>query len=287
MTDNPLVRIRQMRKKDIEEAICLSMAEGWNQTEKDWKLLLEGPDNVCLAAEYENTLAGTATALCHSGKIAWIGMVLVDKRLRGQGIGRKLLLDIIKKLRNVESIKLDATPAGLPLYEHIGFIEEYKIIRMICPGSGDFYYQYPDGVPLHTEPEILPEILKLDTTVFGVDRTYLLNSIYKNYPLKAFHVRQNYNLNGYIFGRDGSRFHYLGPVSAVSVETARALIAKAMEILNHQPIAIDVLEDKEALISWLESIGYVRQRNFVRMYLKGNFPGKIENQYLISGPEFG
>ena len=276
-----------MRKNDLEEAICLSMGEGWNQTEKDWKLLLDGPRNICLVAEYENKIAGTATALCHSEKLAWIGMVLVDKTLRGQGIGRMLLLDTIKKLSHIQSVKLDATPSGLQLYQQLGFTEEYMIIRMICPTSNDFYYKYPGGVPVHTDPEILPDVLEFDKSNFGTDRTYLLSAIYRNFPFKAFHLKQNNTLNGYIFGRDGSRFHYIGPVSAISVDTAKTLIAKAMELLNHQPVALDILEDKEILINWLESIGFVKQRYFVRMYLKENFPGTIENQFLISGPEFG
>ena len=32
-------------------------------------------------------------------------------------------------LKHVESVKLDATPAGEPLYRKLGFIEEHKIIQ--------------------------------------------------------------------------------------------------------------------------------------------------------------
>ena len=53
------------------------------------------------------------------------------------------------------------------------------------------------------------------------------------------------------------------------------------------PVGLDVPEDREDLIKWLESVGFVKQRHFVRMYLNDNpFPG-TRNQYLISGPEFG
>lgn len=288
MPENSAFRIRPMRKNDLEEAICLSGGEGWNQTEKDWKLLLEGPMNTCIVAEYANKLAGTATALSHSDKIAWIGMVLVDKELRGQGIGKALLLSMIEKLTHLESIKLDATPAGLPLYQSLGFQEEYRIIRLISPSFSDFYYKYPDGEPVHMDAEGMAAVLDLDKTIFGTDRSYLLKTLYQNYPVKAFLRKQDQKIDGYIFGRDGIRFNYLGPVSALSSDSARSLIAKALMILNNQPVALDILEDKEDLLKWLESIGFVRQRHFVRMYLKGNpYPGIKENQYLISGPEFG
>jgi len=49
-----------------------------------------------------------------------------------------------------------------------------------------------------------------------------------------------------------------------------------------------VLSEKEDLISWLHSIGFTMQRHFVRMYKKENlFPGIVNKQYLICGPEFG
>jgi GNAT superfamily N-acetyltransferase len=284
----PLFRIRQMTKNDLEEAICLSAGEGWNQTEKDWHLLLDGPHNICIVADDGTKVAGTATALCYANEVAWIGMVLVDKALRGQGIGRMLLIDIIEKLKHIDSIKLDATPAGLPLYQSLGFIEEYNIIRMISPAFHDFYFKYPNGEPLHIDADGLTEVLDLDKNIFGADRTYLLRTLYQNYPLKALQLRHNNLPDGYIFGRDGLRFNYIGPVSAQTTDSAKALIAKALIIHNNQPVALDILEDKGELIRWLESIGFIRQRHFVRMYLKNNsHAGKVENQFLISGPEFG
>ncbi len=33
--------VRPMELSDISDAMKLSVAEGWNQTEKDWKLFIE------------------------------------------------------------------------------------------------------------------------------------------------------------------------------------------------------------------------------------------------------
>ena len=43
--------IRHIQLSDIDGAMRLSNAEGLNQTEKDWKLLTENPQNVCMIAE--------------------------------------------------------------------------------------------------------------------------------------------------------------------------------------------------------------------------------------------
>jgi hypothetical protein len=140
--------------------------------------------------------------------------------------------------------------------------------------------------PVH--PEDLDQIIKFDKAIFGADRTYLLKTILQNNPGKAFLLKQKGRISGYIMGRIGVRSDYIGPVFAITTNDAEALLSEALKSLNNQPVTLDVHEDKIELIRWLESIGFIRQRQFVRMYLKNNpYPGQVENQYLIIGPEFG
>ncbi len=288
MAENKSILIRQMMPEDLDQALDLSVTEGWNQTMKDWRLLLDNPLNVCIVAEKDNRVAGTATALNHGNRVAWIGMVLVDKLLRGQGAGKMLLESIIERLNDVPSVKLDATPAGEPLYRKLGFADEYKIFRMTCNN----HLFKPENFSTHgllpVTKDSLADILALDRIAFGTDRSYLLENLLTHYPEKAYQVKTSGKTEGFILGRDGSRFNYIGPVIASSTEEARDLISKVLGSLNSQPIALDVTEDKTDLIRWLESIGFIKQRHFIRMYLKSNhWPGRKENQYLISGPEFG
>jgi ribosomal protein S18 acetylase RimI-like enzyme len=288
MPDNFTFKIRPMISDDLNQAISLSDSEGWNQTENDWKFLLENSGNICIVAVSNDKVIGTATALNHSNKIAWIGMVLVDKSFRGQGIGKMLLTNIIGSLKHVDSIKLDATPAGLPLYQKLGFIDEYKICRMINPSLHGFKIQTFSYEPVNIDPESFSDVLKLDEMTFGTARTYLLQALLNNYPAKSFLVNRNKKLEGYVFGRNGARFNYIGPLVSLSEDSARILVLKALESLNNQPVALDVHENKEELSKWLETLGFVKQRQFVRMYLKSNSNcGLTKYQYLISGPEFG
>jgi GNAT superfamily N-acetyltransferase len=277
-----------MLQRDLKEAISLGFSEGWNQTEMDWMLMLDNPLNICIVAEHNNKIAGTATAFCYDSNVAWIGMVLVDKSLRGQGAGKMLLKYLIENLQHIESVKLDATPAGQPLYANLGFIEEYKIFRMTNTSVTEFTPVPVLNETTKTEYQNLPEIIEKDKDAFGTDRSYLLNRLFKNFPQKAFVVRINQDVDGYIFGRDGARFHYIGPVYCSDTSIAISLISRTLQSLKDQSVALDVPEDKEELISWLESVGFVKQRHFVRMYLKSNrFKGLPAKQYLISGPEFG
>ncbi len=86
------ITIREIQLNDLDGAMRLSTEQGWNQTETDWKLIIENPLNACLLAEYHGEIIGTTAAMNYSNDVAWINMVLVDKRYRGHGIS-KILLD--------------------------------------------------------------------------------------------------------------------------------------------------------------------------------------------------
>ena len=288
MPEKSSFTIRPMSHGDLDPAFNLSRNEGWNQTVKDWSLLLNCPDSVCIVAEMDNKLVGTATALKYENRIAWIGMVLVDKSLRGLGAGKLLLKHILDRLQDVESVKLDATPAGEPLYRKLGFIGEHLIIRMTCEALNQITEKIDLHDPEQIKEENFQEVLKLDRAIFGADRSYLLMNLLNNFPAKAFYLKKGNNPDGFVLGRDGIKYHYIGPVCALSNISARHLMLKTLEYLNNQPVAVDVLEDKKDFILWLESIGFVKQRQFLRMYLNRNpYPGMIDTQYLISGPEYG
>ena len=135
---------------------------------------------------------------------------------------------------------------------------------MTNTSPGEIIVKNPNCEVTPLDSGIFPEVLKLDHKFFGTDRSYLLRSLSQNHPGKSFVLRRNNRLDGYIFGRDGIKYNYIGPVNAFSDKSARILIEKALESMHNKPVALDILADKEDLIKWLESIGFVKQRHFIR-----------------------
>ena len=280
--------IRNIREADLEGAMKLSAAAGWNQTEKDWRLLIDNVDNVCLLAESGGKVIGTTTAINYANEIAWIGMVLVDKEYQGQGISKSLLTDIFKRLEHVKSIKLDATPQGQPVYKKLDFTDEYPIVRLTNNSVKNLMPVDDDIIPGRVELHHRGEIIELDEFIFGANRKQLITSMLNEYPAKAWLLKRNNHITGFALGRDGSKYHQVGPVIASTTNEAKLLIIKSLEALTGQPAVVDVLEDKKDLINWLYSIGFIRQRHFTRMYKKENLLPEISSkQFLIAGPEFG
>ncbi len=110
------MKLRKMQLSDMDGLMRLKDAEGWNQLEKDWALLISYKESVNLVAVVDDRIIGTVTAMNYANTVAWIGMMLVDRDYRGRGISKLLMLDAIDKLKKCKSIKLDATPAGRPVY---------------------------------------------------------------------------------------------------------------------------------------------------------------------------
>src|SRR5881396_2713844 len=255
-------KIRSMRLDDIEYALTLSNAEGWNQTEKDWRLFIRSSQNVCMLAECNKKIIGTTTAINYSNQIGWIGMVLVAKEYRGQGVSKSLLTDILKKLESFKSIKLDATPEGQRVYKKFDFKDEYLIARMVTTSMKNLSSDEDDILPEPIQLKHIEEIIALDEFVFGANRKRLIESLIKEYPHKAWLLQRNNSIAGFALGREGNKYHQVGPVFASNIGDVKILIKKALKELTSEPIVMDVLSEKEDLINWLMSIGFTMQRYF-------------------------
>ena len=206
---------------DMDSLMKLKNVEGWNQLEKDWALLINYKESINLVAVLDDLIVGTITAINYANTVAWIGMMLVDRDYRGRGISKLLLIDAINKLKKCKSIKLDATPAGRPVYLKLGFVDEYTLFRMTNPSVSKISLS---DISVETEqvmPADISEVAEFDQKVFGADRTELIRALYESYPELAWLIRENGRITGFCLGRLGQNFTQIGPVYASSVQGAK------------------------------------------------------------------
>ncbi|MEN8156263.1 MAG: GNAT family N-acetyltransferase [Bacteroidota bacterium] len=285
--ENGSVVVRKMTLSDMPGLMRLKNEEGWNQTEQDWELLVNYKEAVNLVALLDQKIVGTVTGINYAGKVAWIGMMLIDRDYRGRGLSKPLLNGAIAGLENCESIKLDATPAGLPVYRKINFVEEYEICRMTHPAVNGMAMG-ERITPVQATAADMMDIAQLDEQVFGASRENMLSYLFHNSPELSWVLKEGDEISGFCMGRRGVNYTQVGPLFAYSDEGAKALMAAAVSRLSGKAVVLDILADKSALMEWLKQNGFETQRSFVRMYLDNNpHPGVIGRQYLISGPELG
>ena len=199
--------IRTMRDTDIPLGMRLKAQAGWNQTPADWQRYLALQPDGCFVAEDAGGPAGTLTT-CLFPEEAWIAMVLVDERRRGQGIATALLTHALAFLdaRRVASVRLDATPQGQPIYERLGFVAEYPLARYI-----GIVAPAPAAVAVQAyRTEHLDALLRLDRQLLGIDRGKLLRRLLEEEPAQGRIVLRAHSPAGYLMARRGALAWHLG-----------------------------------------------------------------------------
>lgn len=286
MIENQL-QIRKMRLLDMPHLMRLKDDERWNQTEEDWQFLIQGQDNVNLVLEQESKVIGSITGLNYDNQVLWIGMMLIDKHFRGNGHSKLLLKTIINRSKHCQSIKLDATPAGLPVYKTLGFSAEAKLRRYINSKVKQKKVSARLNLRSTTHND-LPAIVQMDKELFGVNRKRLFTFLFEDSPELAKVIIEDGKVLGFCLGRKGQQFTQIGPLGAMSEEIVKALIDTCLDQLTGKAVVVDVLADNEGIKKYLEERGFSVQRSLERMYLHHNPNlGYSNNYYLIAGPEFG
>jgi GNAT superfamily N-acetyltransferase len=262
------VTIRTMTHADILEGLRLCRASNWNQLEEDWRFFLD--HGGASLAEQEGAVVGSVGWLPFGADFAWLSMMLVDPAARRGGIGSRLMEAALAALSGAH-VRLDATPAGEPMYRKFGFVDEYRLMRMKVEGGG---VETADVRPIETAD--LPALLARDREVFGADRRALLADLHRRAPDLAWIGR-----GAYCFGRPGHLFPQIGPVVAEDAAGARAVVQQCLANHEGRTFVIDVPEREDGLSGEV-------LRPFLRMALgKARVHGRSEQVFAITGPEFG
>jgi GNAT superfamily N-acetyltransferase len=281
------MQLRVMTAQDILGGLRLNTIVGWNQTGADWTRFLTASPNGCFVMDDDGKIVGTAATLSYENRFAWIGMVLVDPSYRNRGIGTSLLQRTIEYLDDagIPTLKLDATPAGKPLYEKLGFISEYEIDRWILKRS---VAVPPSKKAPRLSPEHISDIFEHDLQAFGADRASLLSSLKDDAPDLTLIAQNDGQLMGYAFGRRGLFADHLGPWMSRVADTAKTLLDEFLMRSSRETIIVDALRSNPAAGELLRERGFSPVRLLTRMYRgPNNSPGKPESLCAILGPEFG
>jgi len=281
----PPIDIRLLFESDIPAAMRLKEAAGWNQTEGDWRRLLTLEPNGCFAALKNGRLVGTTTTTTYKDDLAWIGMVLVDPQNRRQGIASKLMTTALNYLKGkVATVKLDATPQGKLVYEKYGF----EVQSLVERWSGQVKSA---SLGRNDEPlsdDLRRELLALDQSVFGTDRSKLIDCLIDDSLFTPVLKRSaDGELSGYALARPGTKTNYVGPIVATQADQIESLLDQILVELNGSRVYIDLNTECAASARLLKDRGFVKERDLIRMTAGGR--GRKTSPFIvaIAGPEIG
>ncbi len=258
-----------MQESDLPAADELRRLAGWNQLIEDWRRLLRLEPEGCFVAVEGSAVAGTVTTTCYERVLAWIGMMLVHPEQRRKGVGTMLMQTALDHLRvaGVQCIRLDATPAGRPLYEKLGFVEEWDLRRWqraTAPEPPE--PQEACSVTRLLRPDDWAEIERLDTVAFGTARLDLLCSLAES-SISAMVIPAGKGLRGYGLLRPGRNADYLGPLACGSSEDCLALSTALLRSAHDRPVFWDIPDLNAVARETAERLGFSPVRPLTRMRL--------------------
>ena len=276
MTDSRGVVTRKLTASDIPCAVEFSAEAGWNQTAEDWRTLIELAPESCLAIEVDGELAATTTLLCYGQRLAWIGMVLTRIPYRGRGFARRLMAEALALAdqMQIESVKLDATDQGRPLYEKLGFRCEQPVERWCRTGESG---RASTSV---TNQELPHPALDLDLGAFGADRTELLANLARRNPPLLLR-------NSYLFSRPGRLTSYLGPCVCEGSANARTLIDHTLQKRSAGGWSWDLLPANGQAVALARALHFTPKRHLTRMVRGKEQRANEQAIYAIAGFELG
>ena len=280
--------VRSFTNDDISLGMRLKAAANWNQTEADWQRLLELDPTGCFVGVCDGVDAATLTTTVF-GRVAWIAMVLTDPEFRGRGLATTLMRHAMEYLesRGVQSMRLDATALGKPVYEKFGFrvvTEETRFYGSANPLDPSTVH-FADVEAISAAD--IPAVASLDAAATGNDRCRLLEMVRRDWPAFAIGLRDGSRHAGFLMARQGSRATQLGPCVSVDPSVGERLLAAGMTALHDAPIYIDVPTANKSAVDFVLRRGLAAERMFFRMTRGDDVPEQESAIWANYGPELG
>ena len=274
---------RLLTEEDVPRAVKLSTEAGWNQTDQDWRTLLELAPQACFGIDFDGVLASTTTLVTYGPRLAWLGMVLTGTEYRRRGFAKTLVRRALSygDAQGIESIKLDATDSGAPLYESLGFRVEQPVERWSRKSQADpVAAKLPDSPSREQRSGPLESAIALDTVAYRADRSRLLRSLAAKGSARVVN-------GGFVLHRPGSRATYLGPCLATDPGTAERLTRGSVEGSPFEDWFWDILPSNGGAVEIARKFGFEPVRRLVRMVRGSPMTSEGHLVYGAAGFEYG
>eukprot|EP00913_Durusdinium_trenchii_P026833 g25168.t1 len=204
------------------------------------------------------------SAVRYGGDFGFIGLYIAAPEFRGKGHGRRVWDAGMAHLAG-RTIGLDGVPEQQPSYRSMGFATDYDTYRWSgCFGGA----VHPMVQPL-TRTGLAP-LLAFDRNCFPAERSAFLRS-WLQPPRRVLLFVEDGELRGYAVSRPCLDGHKIGPLFAVGIDVAAALLHAVAADLAGETLHLDVPAAQAAFSGALEGLGFSRGFRTSRMY-KGTAP---------------
>jgi ribosomal protein S18 acetylase RimI-like enzyme len=254
-----ILHIRILEPEDLDFALGLTNAEGWSYTRGELERMLRMDPEGSFVCEDQKPL-GFITCVTY-GHTGVVGHLVVSKDTRGRRFGHSLLKTAVDYMsdRGADSMMLFSTDEGVGLYSQYGFVTRREVSCIHVAVGGDRKVTTPTTCSL-IDREDLPEIIEMDSQIFGDDRTQLIDLLYEEFPKNAFKIQRDGRILGFSFGRATPTGFDLGPwvCSSGSQRDAEDLFKATVLSLGDGTVFLGVFSDNPMAVEIANSMRRVR-----------------------------
>jgi len=289
-----MVVIRQLTKGDVNFVLGLARQEDWIEyTPLDIIRCLECEPNGCFVAEDRRKPIGHVFSISYE-KAGWIGLLIVHPDHRGRGVGTMLMITAINYLKRigVETIRLEAVPEAVRLYQRLGFVEEFDSLRFCKELKREGVYAESLRKEVFiAQKKDLENLADFDSKYFGANRLKVLERLHRDYPKNFLAAREGRRITGYIVGRKTLKGYWVGPwvCNPTRPDVAKRLFLSCVEALDRKgELRVGTPAVNSSGTRLLADLGFRQTSKSVRMiWGKHEYSGNPEGVFGIGGPEKG
>jgi GNAT superfamily N-acetyltransferase len=273
------VHLRAARERDLPDIVrTLTLAFGEPLRGDTWQWILDSSEGAIFVAARRGEIVGTGAGL-RFGATGWIGGLGVEPGSRRRGIASRLTGQVVDWLRDhgAETLLLQATGQGRPVYEQLGFVAEgaYRMWA-VPPSRRPRRRDAHRGVrPLRASD--LDAVLELDRAVTGEDRTLALRGAWAS--------------GGYALDDGGLRGYHLhtpwgpGPTVVADREAGLALIDTVQR--PDESVRVGVPEANVPAVEAMAARGYEEVAGTERMRLGPEVRWRPDLVFGVFNPFWG
>ena len=278
--------IETFSEKDIKGLLLLSQLEKWDYSEADLHTIFSS-GNVFGHRNENGDIVSSAAVISYKNHSAFIGMVIVRKDYRKQGLAGQLMKHCLHNLFPEINAYLIATKEGEHLYKTAGF----KIVDYVSKYISSEYipraFKASGFYTKSLKNSDIEEAVKLDEAAFGDNRERFLKKRIQQAE-KAVVLQNELNkMMGYGLAVRTPSNIVIGPVVAPSAEAAMLVIDELAKSYKEK-LRIDLSSHAEMLKNLIENHGFQLQNEPpVMAYGSNTISAGNSTLFAIAAQAFG
>ena len=261
--------------------------EGWNPGLHDLALAHSLDAEAFIALRQTNVLAGAGTIFRHAPGFGFMGLFIMRKDLRGQGIGRSLWHRrrdaLLARLTPHAVIGMDGVFDMVPFYTRGGFRFAHRSLRyqgLSSGGARDSAVVEVDALPAE-------QLAAFDARHFPCARPTFLSAWVRQPQICALALVEDGEIRAFGARRVCRTGFKIGPLFADSTAFAERLLGALLEGTSGAQMQIDIPEPNAAGLALARTLGMTECFGCARLYLGQDPALPLQRIFGVTSFEFG